>query len=444
MTEQAVSYVDIDSESNQHFSNPINGECAQITVEHLKTESDLSARPDPIERIEGVTVTVNENALPRPQLAIEGSKGRVYCGDSLQLLNHPDIVQPGSVNLIMTSPPFGLVRKKEYGNVDADEYVQWFRPFAEAFYKVLHDTGSLVIDIGGAWIPGQPTRSLYHYELLIMLCREYKFHLAQDFYWWNPSKLPTPAEWVNVRRIRVKDAVNCIWWLSKTPWPKASNTRILQPYSESMIDLLKNGYKAKLRPSGHDISTKFSVNNGASIPPNILAIPNTESNSAYLRYCTEHGLKTHPARYPAALPEYFIRMLTDPGDLVVDPFAGSCVTGEISERLNRKWICAELREDYVNGARGRFTKDEKPVAPPSNGGAEKFYKLARPGLLWNGFDDPPLPKDGGRTRPKKDPKPPLQSSPDDSIEATKPEQVKKKIIKKTISSENEQDGLWPG
>jgi len=146
-------------------------------------------------------------------------------GDALDFLA---TLSRGSVDLIMTSPPFGLVRKKGYGNVDAGEYVDWFRPFGHAFKRVLADTGSLVIDIGGSWIPGQPTRSLYHFKLLLMLCEECGFHLAQDFYWWNPSRLPTPAEWVTVRRIRAKDAVNTVWWLSPTPWPKASNRRILQ------------------------------------------------------------------------------------------------------------------------------------------------------------------------------------------------------------------------
>lgn len=370
-------------------------ELKSSNTQHVSNEKDLAASD---QTKSAQVVASSETTLPLPRLVHMTRKGQIYCGDSLQLLNNPNIVQPGSVNLIMTSPPFGLVRQKEYGNVDADQYVEWFRPFAEAFYNVLADNGSLVIDIGGSWIPGQPTRSLYHYELLIMLCREYQFHLAQEFYWWNPSKLPTPAEWVTVRRVRVKDAINCIWWLSKTPWPKASNTRVLQPYSESMLELLRNGYKAKLRPSGHDISTKFSIDNGAAIPPNILAIPNTESNSAYLRYCAERNLKTHPARYPSILPEFFIRMLTDVGDLVVDPFAGSCVTGEVTERLNRQWICVELREDYVDGAMGRFIVDEKV---PGNGNAEKFYKLARPGLLWDGVVDAPLMQDGGKVRPPK-------------------------------------------
>jgi DNA modification methylase len=328
--------------------------------------------------------------------------GTIYLGDSLKILDR--YVEPKSVDLIMTSPPFGLVRKKRYGNVDSHEYLEWFKPFGHAFKRILKDSGSLVLDIGGAWIPGQPTRSLYHYELLIMLCREIGFHLAQDFFWWSPSKLPTPAEWVTVRRIRVKDAVNCIWWLSPTPWPKASNRRVLAPYSNAMKDLLKNGYKAKLRPSGHDISKKFSIDNGAAIPPNLIALPNTESNSYYLRYCKENNLVAHPARYPAALPEYFIRMLTEKGDLVVDPFGGSCVTGEVAEQLKRKWICSELIEDYVKGALGRFTQPSQVASLFERGYSlveDNSYKIAHPAAMWDGDEGEPLPQDGGQQRPAK-------------------------------------------
>jgi len=326
--------------------------------------------------------------------------GVVISGDAIPFLEHS--LREKSVELIMTSPPFGLVRKKSYGNADADQYVDWFRPFAAAFRRVLKSNGSLVIDIGGAWKPGEPSRSLYHFKLLLMLCEEYGFHLAQDFYWWNPSKLPTPAEWVTVRRIRVKDAINCIWWLSPTAWPKADNRRVLQPYSESMRILLKNGYKAMMRPSGHDISTKFSVDNGAAIPPNLLAVANTESNGYYLRYCKKKGIKPHPARYPSAIPEYFIRMLTDPGDLVVDPFAGSCVTGEVCEKLRRKWICIDICEDYLRGAKARFLRsasnDRQERLFTTDMNSPGYYKVFRPGLMWNGNATSPLSKDGGRKR----------------------------------------------
>jgi DNA modification methylase len=322
--------------------------------------------------------------------------GRIYHADSLDVMK---TMKAKSVDLIMTSPPFALTRKKEYGNEQEDAYLDWFKQFALQFHRILKDSGSLVIDLGGAWKPGKPVRSLYHFKLLIMLCEEFGFHLAQEFYWWNPSKLPTPAEWVNVRRIRVKDAVNTVWWLSKTEWPKASNRRVLQPYSPSMESLLVNGYKAKMRPSGHDISNKFSVNNGAAIPPNLIAVPNTESNSAYMRYCQKKGIKAHPARFPAELPEYFIRMLTDPDDFVFDPFGGSCITGEISQRLGRRWACSELVGEYLDGALGRFIKDDQQekAAPKAEDG---YYKIPRPGLLWNGPDPIPLDIEGGRKRPQ--------------------------------------------
>lgn len=323
--------------------------------------------------------------------------GKIIQGDSVDVLaTYPN----SSVDLVMTSPPFGLVRKKDYGNVEANQYVEWFKPFAAQFHRILKDSGSLVIDIGGSWNKGYPTRSLYHFKLLITLCEEFGFHLAQDFYWWNPSKLPTPAEWVTVRQVRVKDAVNAVWWLSKTPWPKASNRQVLQPYSPSMQELLAKGYRAKKRPSGHDISEKFGVDNGAAIPPNLIAIPNTESNSFYLRYCEEKGFKPHPARYPAELPEYFIRMLTEPGDLVVDPFAGSCVTGEVCERTERRWACIEVLRSYCEAALGRFVREPqrttKPVADPNN--SSNYYRLPRQGILWNGDHGEPLSEDGGRRR----------------------------------------------
>ena len=277
--------------------------------------------------------------------------GAAYCADSLAFMKGlPD----NSVNLVMTSPPFALQRQKEYGNVAATEYIEWISPFAQEIFRILKDDGSFVIDIGGSWIKGLPTRSLYHLDVVIAFTRTVGFHLAQEFFWYNPARLPSPAEWVTVRRIRVKDAVNTVWWLSKTPNPKASNRNVLVEYSESMRDLLANGYRAKLRPSGHDISTKFGRDNGGAIPSNLLQIANTESNSEYLRMCREHGIRPHPARFPQALPAFFIKLLTDAHDIVVDPFAGSMVTGAACEELERYWYGIEIEPHYLEGSRFRF------------------------------------------------------------------------------------------
>jgi DNA modification methylase len=257
-----------------------------------------------------------------------------------------------SVSLVLTSPPFALRRKKAYGNVSPTEYVEWLWPFAEEIHRVIRADGSFVLELGGSWNPGIGTRSLYQYEMILRLSR--LFHVAQDFYWYNPSRLPTPAEWVTVRRTRVKDAVSLIWWLSKTENPQADNRRVLRPYSRSMQRLLKNGYKTAKRPSQHDISANFARDNGGAIPPNLLSIANTRSNDDYLRRCRDAGLPIHPARFPPALPEFFIRFLTEPGQLVLDPFAGSNITGQVAEALNRPWLSIELNHDYVEGSRLRF------------------------------------------------------------------------------------------
>jgi site-specific DNA-methyltransferase (cytosine-N4-specific) len=325
--------------------------------------------------------------------------GAAYLGNSLKLMAE---LPNESVDLICTSPPFALVRKKEYGNVDATEYVRWFHSFAREFYRILKPQGSLVIDIGGTWYKGVPVRSLYHFELVIELCKPRSkgglgFYLAQELFWYNPAKLPTPAEWVTVRRERVKDAVNTIWWLSKDPHPKANNKRVLRPYSDAMKNLLKNGYDAKLRPSGHDISTKFQNDRGGAIPPNLIAdsdnsdhsigqpvlgtfnwiiendlaqpvnlisASNTASNDYYQKRCKEVGIKPHPARFPQALPEFVIGLCTEPGDLVLDPFAGSNMTGRIAETLNRRWLAFELDESYLQASQFRFEADAPLIVTP--------------------------------------------------------------------------------
>lgn len=275
----------------------------------------------------------------------------MYLGDSLNLIQS---IQDDSINLILTSPPFPLTRKKEYGNESAEKYIEWFLPFAHEFKRVLAENGSFVLDLGGAYLPGNPIRSIYQYELLVRLCKEVGFYLAQEFFHYNPARLPTPAEWVNIRRVRVKDSVNVVWWLSKTPNPRADNRKVLKPYSESMKNLLKNGYKAKLRPSGHDISTKFQKDNEGAIPPNLLEFANTESNTPYLKRCKQADIKPHPARYPSGFAEFFIKFLTSEGDIVLDPFAGSNTTGFVAETLRRQWLSFELNEDYVIGSQYRF------------------------------------------------------------------------------------------
>lgn len=299
--------------------------------------------------------------LPTATPLYQTGLGAAYCADSRQLLAQlPD----SSVNLVFTSPPYALHFKKEYGNVHKDDYVEWFLTFAREIRRVLTDDGSFVLNIGGSYNKGIPTRSVYHYKLLIALVEELGLHLAQECFWYNPAKMPMPAEWVTVRRIRVKDSVEYVWWFSKTPWPKASNRKVLKPYSADMLRLNRRGVRATVRPSGHNITSDFNkLDAGGSIPPNViedeiptdlLRVGNNSANDQYTKRCKEAGLKIHPARFPAALPDFFVKLLTDEGDLIVDPFAGSNTAGAVAESRHRRWIAVDEVEDYLAASKFRF------------------------------------------------------------------------------------------
>lgn len=281
--------------------------------------------------------------------------GAMHCENSLLAMRR---LPPESVDLVITSPPYALHFKKEYGNADQQNYVSWFLPFAREIWRLLKPTGSFVLNVGGAWTPGAPTRSLYQFRLLLALCDEIGFHLAQEFFWYNPAKMPAPAEWVNVRRIRVKDSVEYIYWLSKTTSPKADNNQVLQPYSKDMQRLIARGLKQTKRPSGHAIKETFCQDKGGSIPGNLIQCGNNESNSDYIRRSKQQGRKIHPARFPAELPQFFVSFLTEEGDLVVDPFAGSNTTGAVAEALKRRWIAVELNPEYAVNSQLRFETGE--------------------------------------------------------------------------------------
>jgi site-specific DNA-methyltransferase (cytosine-N4-specific) len=329
----------------------------KVRAEHQET-FDLDVAPSPM------------FLLPTYTPYYVTRKGAAYLGDGLALLQSlPD----ASVQLVVTSPPYALHFKKEYGNEEKSDYVDWFLPFANEIRRVLTDDGSFVLNVGGSYNPRVPTRSLYHFKLLIALVEQVGFHLAQECFWYNPAKMPVPAEWVTVRRIRIRDSVEYVWWLSKSEWPKANNRGVLRPYSKDMLRLNAKGVNSTRRPSGHNINATFSdVQSGGSIPPNmidddtpsdLLRMGNNSANDQYTLRAKQHGLKIHPARFPAALPEFFIKLLTDTGDIVIDPFAGSNTTGAVAELLDRRWIAYEQVAEYLEASKFRFDAILEPQQP---------------------------------------------------------------------------------
>ncbi len=314
-------------------------------------------------------------------------QGAAYVGDSMDLL---DSLPEGSVNLVVTSPPFALLREKTYGNRAQDLYVDWLLGFAAKVRRVLADDGSFVVDMGGAYQRGVPSRSLYQFRFLVRAVDEVGLFLAEDVYWNNPAKLPSPIEWVNKRKLRMKDSVNNIWWFGKTEWPKADITKVLAPYSARMHKLFEDPdkfYSPKKRPSGHDIGRGFAKDNGGAIPSNLISVPNTESNGFYAACCKLVGTPAHPARFPVDIPRHFIRMCTDPGDVVLDIFAGSNTTGQVAEAEGRRWLAFEQDPTYVAASAFRFLG--KNAAKAEVTGLYETLSTGRKGVQMVGADVQP-------------------------------------------------------
>ena len=321
----------------------------------------------------------------------ETSHGAMYFGQSEVVLQADPLNNfSGKFQLVMTSPPFPLNTKKAYGNHTQDEYVEWFSNFAPILREMVTEDGSIVIEIGNAWMPGRPVMSVHVLKAFLRFLERGGLHLCQEFIWYNPARLPSPIEWVNKERSRVKDAFTRIWWMSPNERPKADNRKVLREYSPSMKRLINSGkYNAGPRPSAHNIGKdSFRTDNRGAIPPNVgdsegipsvdgaisqdqfeatirlvsefegatnlIKAANTVSSDGYRRFCLEHGADVHPARMPKSLVDFFVRFLTDEGDLVLDPFGGSNTTGAVAEELGRQWLSIEANWAYAAHSIGRF------------------------------------------------------------------------------------------
>jgi DNA modification methylase len=302
----------------------------------------------------------------------ETELGATFLGDSAKVLHTKRVQREAKkVQLVFTSPPFPLNRKKKYGNLQGEEYLEWFADYAPILKGLVKKNGSIVIEIGNAWESGRPVMSTLVLRALLRFLDEGNLNLCQEFVWYNPARLPSPVQWVNIKRNRVKDAFTRIWWMSPSDTPKADNRRVLKEYSPSMKRLIETGkYNAGRRPSQHNIGPEsFKTDNKGAIPPNVLngdAAPNlntllkgsnTHTGDQYQLFCRKHGVEKHPARMPPDVVEFFIKFLTTKGDLVLDPFAGSNTTGAVAEQLGRRWLSSEVKWEYAAASIARFSPE---------------------------------------------------------------------------------------
>ena len=204
----------------------------------------------------------------------------------------------GTGALLLTSPPYPLRKKKKYGNLEGEQYLQWVGNTFRDASALLSPQGSLVVEIGNAWDPGRPTMSTLPLRTLIHIAEETGFHVCQQFICHNTARLPGPAQWVTIERRRVKDTYTHVWWFARDPYVRADNRKVLEQYSESMEKLLKTKkYNSGPRPSGWSMNeTSFLQNNGGAIPGNVLLFSNTQNDRDYRTWCRTVGVEQHPAR----------------------------------------------------------------------------------------------------------------------------------------------------
>ena len=270
------------------------------------------------------------------------------------------VIEPGAIDLIYTSPPYPLLQPKEYGNLNSADWLKWMGDLSELWSGLLDNTGSLVVNIGSISEAGKPFKDPYAARFQLDLIDRLGLHLVDEHYWHNPAKLPSPVQWVSVQKKRLKNTVEHVLWFAKSSDFKSNNDNVREPESPHTARYRKNalasGKGLGKRPGGSIAGKGFLKSNGTAIP-SVLQVQSHEGpHSVYRRACKQAGIKPHPAISPLALPDRFIRLTTEPGDLVYDPMAGSLATCYAAELLGRHWIGSEPSAHYIAGGTLRFSE----------------------------------------------------------------------------------------
>jgi DNA modification methylase len=301
----------------------------------------------------GLIVTVYETA-----------SGEVIWADAITAAGS---MADNSLNLLFSSPPYPLAGKgRKYGNYTPAETVEMLVKCAHEWRRALVNDGSIVLNLRDVWLPESQTggvvRSLYQEKLLLALVEECKLHFADRFIVRNPSCMGDP--FVTVRRCRTRMDFENLYWLAKSPNPKANNRNILVPAAESTIATYlrksRTGQKSKIGPSGHknvfeeQIATVAAGHALKVIPRNVLDISNSDPRRALHARLDELQLPHHDAVMAPKLAAHFIEFLTDRGDLVGDNFFGSGVVGFEAERRGRRFFGSDFSLAHVLGSACRF------------------------------------------------------------------------------------------
>lgn len=271
----------------------------------------------------------------------------------------------GSINepiaLCVTSPPYPLRQARAYGNPNESHYVDFICSSLEPIVGNLVPGGSIVLNISNDIFESKsPARSLYVERLIIALHDRLGLSLMDRMPWVNLSKPPGPTHWACVKRVQLTTAYEPIFWFTNDPRRvRSDNRRVLEPHTERHTRLMQAGGARrtaeygdgayKIRPDSYGRITE------GKIPRNVIQRGHSCNDTrAYRDFADTLGLPSHGAMQPTSIPDFFIRFLTEPDELVVDPFGGTIRTGLAAERLGRRWLVTEWILQYVRGAAELF------------------------------------------------------------------------------------------
>lgn len=258
------------------------------------------------------------------------TKTQLLLGDAKDLLQ---TIPDGSVDLIFTSPPYADQRKTTYGGIHTDRYVEWFLPISEQLLRVLRPTGTFVLNIKEKVVDGE--RSTYVMELILAM-RKQGWLWTEEFIWHKKNSYP--GKWPN----RFRDSWERLLQFNRDRKFHMYQDEVMVPMGNWAKSRLKNLSETDKRRDNSKVGSGFGKNisnwikRDKAYPTNVLHL------------ATECGNKNHSAAFPEELPEWFIKLFTKEGDMVLDPFMGSGTTNVVAQRMNRNSIGIEIVGDYYD------------------------------------------------------------------------------------------------
>jgi site-specific DNA-methyltransferase (adenine-specific) len=284
---------------------------------------------------------------------------KIFQGDCEEVLkDFPD----NSFDLIFTSPPYADQRVKTYGGIKPDRYVEWFLPKATQFKRVLKPTGTFILNIKERVVEGE--RHTYVIDLILKM-REQGWLWTEEYIWHKKNSYP--GKWPN----RFRDN-----WERLIQFNKEKNFNM---YQETVMVPVGDWAKDRLSKLSETDKTRDESRAGSGFGKKVSnwVGRNMVYPTNVLHLATETGNKNHSAVFPPDLPEWFIKLFTKPGDIILDPFVGSGTTAFSALRLGRHFVGIDINPEYIQLANQRIF--EKQIKLPVIGEKKAKYTVAKRG-----------------------------------------------------------------